>query len=168
MLPRNLCLVEGNRSQGDRRSPRAFRHSRCDGSSRRRKGSWHRRHLRGERDSPEKRQRGAKSDDAKRGYAFRREAAKMSALQNRRIKRPDGNGGHHLHARQWSPGKKPAHNPKCIKGKTQPKQSRDGRKKIGQRREMIKNGMQLMRLELAFLHEIHHARNAREREGTVG
>jgi hypothetical protein len=33
---------------------------------------------------------------------------------------------------------------------------------------MIKNGMQLMRLELALLHEIHHARNASESKGAVG
>src|SRR5947208_15164307 len=92
----------------------------------------------------------------------------MAALQNRSVKQPNPNSGHHLHVRQWSPGKKPAHNPKRVKGKAPPKQPRDSRKKIGERREMIKNGMQLTRLELAILHEIHDAGDAGERERTVG
>src|SRR2546430_5900096 len=91
----------------------------------------------------------------------------MAALQNRSIKQPNPNSGDHLHVRQWSPGKKPAHNPKRVKGKSQPKQPRDSRKKIGERREKIKNGMQLMRLELALLHEIHGARDPGERAITA-
>ena len=33
---------------------------------------------------------------------------------------------------------------------------------------MIKNRMQLVRFELAFLHQVHHARDASERERPIG
>src|SRR6266567_3645317 len=124
-------------------------------------------HLGGESDSPEKGERRAKSDDAKRGYAFRSKPAKMSALQNRTVKQPDADGANHLHPRQRLPDKEPAHQPDRVKRKSPPKQPRDRREEIAQRRQMIKNGMQLMRLELALLHEIHHARDASERERAV-
>src|SRR2546429_9759634 len=92
----------------------------------------------------------------------------MAALQNRSVKQPNPNSGHHLHVRQWSPRKKPAHNPKRVKGKAQPKQPRDSRKKIGERRGMIKNGMQLMSPWLGLLQAVHDAGDACESETTVG
>ena len=46
------------------RTARALPRSLCDGSNRCRKDSWKRMHLRGERNSPKKRQRSAKTDDA--------------------------------------------------------------------------------------------------------
>jgi len=124
-------------------------------------------HLGGESDPPEKCERRAKSDDAKRGYAFRSKPAEMPALQNRTVKQPDADRANHLHPRQRLADKEPAQQPDRVKRKSPPKQPRDRREEIAQRRQMIKNGMQLMRLELAFLHEIHHARDASERERAV-
>src|SRR5213079_2882555 len=140
---------------------------RCDGSSRRRKDSWWRLHLCGESDSPEKRQRSAESDDAKRGHVFRCETAKMPALQNCGVKQPDAKGAHHLHIRQWLPHKKTAGQSKSVKRKAPPKQARDRREKIGQWRKMRENRVELMRLELPLLDEIHHASDTREREGPI-
>ena len=124
-------------------------------------------HLGAESDPPEKCERRAKSDDAKRGHAFRSKPAQMSALQNRTVKQPDADRANNLHPWQRLPDKKTANESERIKRKSPPKQSRHRREEIGQRRQMIKNGMQLMGLELALLHEIHHARDASERERAV-
>src|ERR1700756_133868 len=106
-------------------------------------------HLRRECNSPEKRQRGAKTDDAKCGHAFWREPTKMAALQNRRVKQPDPKSGPDLHARQWMAGKKTTHDSQRVKRKPPPKQTGDGSEQISQRGQMIKNRMQVMCFELA-------------------
>ena len=125
-------------------------------------------HLRSEGDAPEKCQRRAESHDAKRGYASRRKLAKVSALQNRGVKQPHTESANRLHPGQRFADEETAGEAKCVKCETPPKQPRDRREKIGQRRQVIKDRTQLMRLELAFLHQIHHARDASERERAVG
>src|SRR5205807_176974 len=70
--------------------------------------------------------------------------------------------------RQRFAGEKSADEAGGIKRKAKPEQARDRVEEIRQRRQPIKDGMNLMRLELPFLHEVHHARHTREREGAVG
>jgi hypothetical protein len=96
-------------------------------------------YLRGETDSPEKRQRSAKSDDAQRRHAARRQMPKMPALQNRGVKQPDSERENDLNPGQWFADEKTAHQPERVKRKSQPKQPRDRIEEIGQRREMIKD-----------------------------
>jgi len=91
----------------------------------------------------------------------------MPALQNCGVKDPDTKSANHLQARERSPRKKTANQSKRIKREAEPKQPRDRSKKIGQGRQMIKNGMQLMGLELALLDEIHYPGNAGEPEGAI-
>src|SRR6266436_133271 len=88
----------------------------------------------------------------------------MTALQNRRVKQPDYKSGADLHAWQWMAGKKTTHNSQRVKRKPPPKQPGDGSEQISQRRQMIKNRMQVMCFELAFLHQIHHACDASQRK----
>src|SRR5438105_9851072 len=92
----------------------------------------------------------------------------MAPLQDRRIKQPDPNGGDDLNARQWVAGKKTAHNTQRVKREAPPQQSGDGCIKVCQRWQMIKNRMQLMRLKLAFLDQIHDAGDASESERAIG
>ena len=91
----------------------------------------------------------------------------MAALQNRCVKQPDPDGGYHLHARQRVTGKKTAHNTQRVKPQTPPQKPGNSREKICQRRQMIKNRMQLMRLKLAFLDQIHDASDASQSERSI-
>src|SRR5215216_2285558 len=92
----------------------------------------------------------------------------MAALQNRGVKQPDSKSSPDLHTRQWMPGKKTTHDPERVKRKPPPKQTRDGSEKISQWRQMVKNRMQVMCLELALLHQVHHSCNTGERKGAIG
>src|SRR5256885_12707001 len=49
----------------------------------------------------------------------------------------------------------------------EPEQPCNRREQIRQRRQMIKDRVQLMRLELPLLHEVHHPRDAGERERPI-
>src|ERR1041385_1100069 len=133
-LPRILNRAVYNRFRHAPRNVRASPRSRCDGSGRHRKGSWQRMHLGGESDTPEKSERRAKSDDAKRGNAFRCKPAKMPALQNRGVKQPDADRANHLHTRQQLPDKKTADESERIQRKSPPQQPGDRREEIAQRR----------------------------------
>jgi hypothetical protein len=64
-------------------------------------------------------------------------------------------------------GEKAADYTEGVKRKAPPKQPSNGSKKITQRRQMIKNRVEPMCLELAFLQQIHHAGDAGERERSV-
>src|SRR5262249_41109346 len=92
----------------------------------------------------------------------------MASLQDRRVKEPKRNRGYHLDAGQWMTGKKTAHDPYRVKRKTPPQQARDRCEQIRYGRQVIKDRMQLVRLELALLQQIHHASDASERERTIG
>ena len=92
----------------------------------------------------------------------------MPALQDRAVKNPDAERANHLHPRQRSTGKKPADKTSGVKNEAEPEQTRQRSEQIRQRRQMIKHRMQLMRLELPFLHEIHHPGYAGEGEPPIG
>ena len=92
----------------------------------------------------------------------------MASLQDCGVQQPKRNRGHHLDAGQGMTGKKPAHNSGGIECKAPPQQARNRCEQVGQRRQIIKDGMQMVRLELALLHEVHDARNASERERAIG
>src|SRR4030095_15342978 len=66
------------------------------------------------------------------------------------------------------PRKKAAHDAYGVKRKTPPQEARDRGEQVGQRREMIKDRMQMMRLQLALLQQVHHAPDASERESAIG
>src|SRR5580765_7945870 len=80
------------------RTAPAFRRSRCDGSIRYRTGSWQVMQLRGECDSPQKRQSSAEAKNAQRGHTFWRKPFEMARLQDRRVKKPERNRSYHLDA----------------------------------------------------------------------
>src|SRR5262249_14978779 len=109
----------------------------------------------------------AKSNDAKRSHAFRREPAQVASLQNESVKNPNPDRAKDLRPRQRLAHKKSANQPEGIKHEPPPKKSRDRGEKISQRREMIKNRMEMMGLELPLLHQVHHAGDTGERERTV-
>jgi len=92
----------------------------------------------------------------------------MAGLQDDPVQQPDSNSSHCLDARQRMAGKKTAQYTQRVKRKTPPQQAGDGSKQVSQRRQMVKNRMQLARLELVFLHEVHDAGDASEREYTIG
>jgi hypothetical protein len=52
----------------------------------------------------------------------------MTALYNHRVKQPDSNSGHDLHARQWMAGKETAYNAQRVEHKAPPEQPGDGSK----------------------------------------
>src|SRR5204863_7196110 len=77
-------------------------------------------------------------------------------------------GRYDLYARQWMARKKSAYHTQRVECETPPKQPGNSSKKISQRRQVIKNRMKLMCLELTFLYQVHHAGDASERERAIG
>ena len=122
----------------------------------------------GEGDAPKKGQRGAKTNDAKRGHPFWREPVQISALQDQSIQKPNSDRAHDLYPRQRFAHKETTDQTERVKSESPPEQSRDRREKIRQGREMIKNRMQMVRLELPLLDQVHHAGNASEGKRAVG
>src|SRR5690349_21512539 len=124
--------------------------------------------LGAERDSPEERQGRTKTNDAECGHPFRREPAQMAALQNRRVKKPDAESANDLQTRQWLADKKATEKAQGVKSEAPPEKAGDGDEEIAQRRQVREDRMDLPRLELVVLHQIHNSGNAGESEGAVG
>ena len=88
-------------------------------------------------------------------------------LQDRSVKNPNRERTDHLQPGQRPAGEKAADQTRGVKREPQPEQPDKRREQITERRQMIKDGVQLMRLQLPFLNEVHHARDAAERERPV-
>ena len=70
----------------------------------------------------------------------------MAAVQDCGVQQPDTKGAEDLETGQWLADKEAAQQPQRIKRKTPPKQTGNGSEQIGQRRQLIKNRAELMRL----------------------
>ncbi len=67
-----------------------------------------------------------------------------------------------------SPTKNPLNKPTRVKRESPPQQPGNRCEKDRQRRQMIKDRMNLMRFKLALLHEVHDSGDAGQSERTIG
>src|SRR5581483_806603 len=94
------------------------------------------------RNTPKQAQRGAETHNAKRGDLSWSDPTKPLSLEDRRVQQPYPDRRNHLQPRQGAPREKSTDDPGRVQTKPDPKQPGDGGKKIGQRRQVIKNRTQ--------------------------